>query len=120
MKDELYKKVFIHSEEDLPEVKDNYVIKEKLRVYPTNYTFDPLSEYDKKTLLSIVNWYLQPISQPELSNDKTIIEKMEELIAYYDLEYCPLASKSITFRLIEKGKNKLKRELSSLKDKSNN
>ncbi|HLD89414.1 MAG TPA: hypothetical protein VI911_00080 [Patescibacteria group bacterium] len=74
MKDEelYYKQVFIRSESDLPEVKDNYVIKEKLRAYPTNYTFDPLSDYDKKTLLSIADWYLQPIPQPELRRERVI------------------------------------------------
>ena len=44
-----------------------------------------------------------------------LISKYEEIIAYYDLEYSPLASKAITFTLIEKGKRKLKSELSSLK-----
>jgi hypothetical protein len=62
--EEIYIKVYIKSEADLPKIKDNYIIKEKALDYVTQMTLDPLSKCDRDILLKGCDWYLIEVSQP--------------------------------------------------------
>lgn len=83
---ETFKKVFIHSESDLP--KDGWYIAH-YKGYDLNSPagtiisiYDHLSEFKKHNWLTHIDWYLQPIEQ----SDNTAI-KIEKLIEVLKLDF---------------------------------
>jgi hypothetical protein len=85
MKDELFKKVYIHSAEDLPKENEAYLshstsgfIGFRRCVLSSTHKSETFENISSQWWLEHIDWYLQPIE----SNDKEIIEKQDELIKY--------------------------------------
>lgn len=78
MKDKeiIYKRVYIHNEEDLPEEVNTYITFRKGKIQPTIFHPDK-DTYPKiyMTWLSSVDWYLQPKELP--SEDEIKIQSKE-------------------------------------------
>jgi len=72
MKTELFKKVYIRSEADLPKEKGFYIFCFK------NATVQGMDycDSDKKDIINFCDWYLQPIDEPQLSRER-IIEMLD-------------------------------------------
>jgi hypothetical protein len=87
MKEETFKKVFIHSESVLPKEKGEYVtyIKFHKTIYRA-YKYDPKNKVDKEVWKSIVTWYFRPIS-PAPATKERIIEVLRKYIPGSGTQY---------------------------------
>jgi hypothetical protein len=84
MKEQLYKKVFIHSAEDLPKVKGEYFVHRKIAEKLTSFlrfAGDGI-EYENALWMRSVDWYLQPIEQPQ--PEKTAEEILDKFKEYWN------------------------------------
>jgi len=73
MKRELYEKVFIHSEEDLPKISGRYICYSK-ECGLDNYGF--VKGYDELSWIDMIDWYLRPV--PEVTDCNHVIGAADE------------------------------------------
>jgi hypothetical protein len=91
MKNELFKKVYIHSKSDLPKVEITIFCYDETRHEGFNVTINPLGAEQQSHLVTTFDWYLQPLEQPE-SKESEIIkalsgEKIEDVKTVTSTEY---------------------------------
>jgi len=86
MKDEeiYYKRVYIRSEADLPKGNGMYFCMDKDRKYIGDRSFEKDDKIGYRIWRDAVDWYLLPISQPELSREKVIEVLHDYLDGYID------------------------------------
>ena len=73
MKEELYKKVYIKTEEDLPKESGYYFVKRRNASIPDTLYYSLLALYIEKLKpywVSQVDWYLIPIEQREVTDEE--------------------------------------------------
>jgi len=78
MKDELYKKVYIKTEADLPKEAGHYVVCKNSGEIFRDYMYPKFNDTspDANMWLRYISWYLQPIAQPKIDSE----EEKEETI----------------------------------------
>ncbi len=88
MKTELFKKVYIRSEDDLPKEQVRYFVYTKeYQERPNVFYWFPNNIECRSRWLNQVDWYLQPISEEEYLASKLPSE--EEIKTYCDNEVRP-------------------------------
>ena len=80
MKEELYRKVYVKSEADLPKEKGEYFCYRKSdnRLLIFNRFIEPDREFEESVWMRNVDYYLQPEQPIEQSESKTAIKTAEE------------------------------------------
>jgi hypothetical protein len=73
---ETYKKVFIRSESDLPELKGSYTACNKSNKYTRPCIFDPNDPDYVSLWLRTIDWYLQPITSANRLSDEEIHDEI--------------------------------------------
>jgi hypothetical protein len=84
MKDEIYKKVYIKSEADLPKEKGTYIVS----LHPvartgnesmTTYLFNPNNNNHINSWQRDIDWYLQPIEQPKTTTKESQVVSAKQI-----------------------------------------